>query len=91
MLAKRSLMLNIAAYLISVIVLGVTLRFALGLLLGTAVLFGSLMLLQISVRRMAQDARRSGTASVRRHQLFYMLRLLLFGTRSRGVSGKEGR
>lgn len=79
MLLRRSLWLDAAAYLISVIVLHATLRFALGLLLGTAVLFGTLFLLQISVKRMAQDARRSGVTSQRRYLMFYALRLLLFG------------
>lgn len=79
MLGLRSCFLNIAAYLISVIVLGATLRFALGLLLGTAVLFGMLLLLQISVKRMAEDARHAGTTSQRRYLLFYALRLALFG------------
>ena len=79
MLSKRVLFLNIAAYLISVIVLGVTLAFAVGLLLGTAVLFGTLLLLQISIKRMAAEAKRTGTANQRRYLLFYALRLLLFG------------
>ena len=78
MLAKRVLFLNIAAYLIHVIVKGATLSFALGLLLGTAVLFGTLLLLQISVKRMAADAKRTGTTNQRRYLLFYALRLLLF-------------
>ncbi|MBR6107006.1 MAG: ATP synthase subunit I [Oscillospiraceae bacterium] len=78
MLAGRAVFLNIAAYLISVIVLGVTAAFAFGLLLGTAVLIGSLLLLRYSILRMETDAKRTGTASQRRHRMFYALRLMLF-------------
>lgn len=78
MLMKRAVFLNIAAYLISIIVLGVTLRFALGLLLGTAVLFCTLLLLLLSVLRMEDDAKRYGLTSQRRYLLFYALRLLVF-------------
>ena len=78
MLAGRAVFLNIAAYLMSVIILGVTLSFAVGLLLGTAVLFGSLLLLQYSLKRMAEDAKRTGVTNQRRYQMFYALRLLLF-------------
>ena len=78
-LMKRALLLDLAAYLISVIVLGVTLSFALGLLLGTAVLLVTLLLLKISVTRMAEDAKRTGVTSQRRYLLFYALRLAVFG------------
>lgn len=78
-LAKRSVFLDIAAYLISTPFLGVTLSFALGLLLGTAVLLVTLMLLKISVERMAEDAKRSGVTSQRRYLLFYVARLAIFG------------
>lgn len=77
-LMKRAAFLNIAAYLISIPVLGATLRFALGLLLGTAVLFCTLLLLRLSVLRMADDAKRYGVTSQRRYLLFYALRLLVF-------------
>ena len=77
-LMKRAVFLDIAAYLISVMFLGVTLSFALGLLLGTAVLLISLLLLRISVLRMEEDARRYGTSSQRRHLLFYAARLGVF-------------
>ena len=79
MLAKRSVFLNIAAYLVSVIVLGATLSFAAGLLLGTAVLIGTLLLTRYSILRMAEEAKRAGVTNRRRWQLFYALRLLLFG------------
>lgn len=75
---KRAVFLDIAAYLISVIVLGATLSFALGLLLGTAVLLATLLLLKISVERMAADAKRSGVTSQRRYLLFYAMRLGVF-------------
>lgn len=78
-LAKRAVFLNIAAYLVSIPVLGVTLSFALGLMLGTSVLVISLILLKNSVTRMAEDAKRSGVTSQRRYLLFYALRLAVFG------------
>ncbi|MBP0968261.1 MAG: ATP synthase subunit I [Oscillospiraceae bacterium] len=78
MLMKRAVFLNIAAYLCSIIAVGVTLRFASGLLLGTAVLFCTLLLLRLSVLRMEDDAKRYGTTSQRRYLLFYALRLLVF-------------
>ena len=78
-IAKRAAFLDIAAYLVSVIFLGVTVSFALGLLLGTAVLFVTLLLLKNSVERMTADAKRSGVTSQRRYLLFYALRLAVFG------------
>lgn len=78
-LMLRAIWLDLAAYLISVIVLGVTLSFALGLLLGTAVLLISLLLLRESVLRMEADAKRSGVTNQRRYLLFYALRLAVFG------------
>ena len=78
MLMKRAVFLNIAAYLISIIVIGVTMRFAFGLLLGTAVLFCTLVLLRLSVLRMEDDAKRFGMTSQRRYLLFYALRLFVF-------------
>lgn len=77
-IAKRAVFLDIAAYLISMIVCGASLSFALGLLLGTAVLLGTLFLLKISVERMAADAKRSGVTSQRRYLLFYAMRLGVF-------------
>ena len=74
----RAVFLDIAAYLISVIVCGITLSFALGLLLGTAVLLATLCLLKISVERMAADAKRSGVTSQRRYLLYYAMRLGVF-------------
>lgn len=78
-LMKRAMFLNIAAYLVSIIFLGVTVSFALGLLLGTLMLFAMLLLLKISVSRMAEDAKRAGVTSQRRYLLFYALRLGVFG------------
>lgn len=77
-LMKRAVFLNVAAYLISIIAVGVTLRFAAGLLLGTAVLLCTLLLLRLSVLRMEDDAKRFGTTSQRRYLLFYALRMLVF-------------
>ena len=76
---KRAVFLDIAAYLISVTVCGASLSFALGLLLGTAVLLATLLLLKISVERMAADAKRSGVTSQRRYLLYYAMRLGVFG------------
>lgn len=76
---KRAVFLDIAAYLISVIVCGASLSFALGLLLGTAVLLATLLLLKISVERMAADAKRSGVTSQRRYLLYYAMRFGVFG------------
>ncbi len=78
MLARRTVFLNIAAYLVSVIVLGATLSFAAGLLLGSAVLFCSLFLLRYSVLRMAEEAKRTGIPNRRRYRFFYALRLFVF-------------
>ncbi len=78
-LAKRAVLLDLAAYLLSVIFIGATAAFACGLLLGTAVLICSLLLLKTSVERMAYDAKRSGVTNQRRYQLFYALRLAVFG------------
>lgn len=78
MLMKRAVFLDIAAYLLSILYLGVTLRFAIGLLIGTAVLFGSLLLLRQSVRRVEDDAKRYGMTSQRRYQVSYAIRLLIF-------------
>jgi hypothetical protein len=78
MLMRRGLFLSIAAYLISVPVIGATLRFALGLAVGHLVLLGTLILLNCGISRMAYDAKHSGVTSQRRYLLLYALRLLLF-------------
>ena len=78
LLMRRGLFLSIAAYLISVPVLGATLRFALGLAVGHLVLLGTLILLNRGISRMAYDAKHSGVTSQRRYLLLYALRLLLF-------------
>ncbi len=78
MLSKRALFLDIAAYLISTLFYGFDYPFAAGLLLGTAVLLATLMLLRVSVERMAHDAKRAGVTSQRRYLLFYALRLAVF-------------
>ena len=73
-----SAVLDAAAYLISMLWLRVTAAFALGLLLGTVLLIGMLILLHISIVRMAEDAKRTGVTSQRRYVLFYALRLAVF-------------
>ena len=78
MLIKRAAFLDAAAYLISTLFYGFTYPFALGLLLGTAVLAASLHLLRVSVERMAHDAKSAGVTSQRRYLVFYALRLLVF-------------
>ena len=78
MLMRRGVLLDIAAYLISIPFLGATLRFALGLALGHLILLVTLLLLNRSISRMAYDAKHSGVTSQRRYLLLYALRLLLF-------------
>lgn len=78
MLLRCSVFLNIAAYLVSTFWIGFTAAFAFGLLLGTAALFGTLLILHISIVRMAEDAKRTGVANQKRYLLFYGLRLLVF-------------
>lgn len=68
----RTVFLNIAVYLISGLVQGFTLSFALGLLLGTALLFVYLLLLSRSV---AQPGGRPQVQMVSG----YLLRLVLIG------------
>lgn len=77
-LAKRAVLLDIAAYCMSIPFYGMTISFAAGLAAGTLVLFGSLFLLNLSLARMAEEAKRSGTSSQKRFLLFYGLRLGLF-------------
>ena len=79
MLGKRCICLDIAAWCISNFFLGLNLRFALGLLLGTAVLFVNLLILHRSIALMAYDAKRTGSASSKRHFAYYLLRLGVLG------------
>ena len=72
----RSVFLNLAAYLISVAVQGFTLSFAVGLLLGTLLLFADLLLLSRSVSRSVEHA---GARPEMRMVSGYLLRLLLIG------------
>lgn len=78
LLMRRALWLDLSAYLISTFFLGVTVSFALGLILGTAVLFLTLLLLKASIERLESDAKRSGVTDSRRYQLFYAARLAVF-------------
>lgn len=73
-----SAVLDAAAYLVSTLWLGFTASFALGLLLGTVLLFGMLVLLHLSIVKLAEDAKRTGVTSQRRYVLFYALRLTVF-------------
>ncbi len=75
----RTLLLDLAAVLIRGMFPGETLPFALGLLLGSAVMLADLLLLNRAVRAMARDAEAGGTSSQRRFQGNYLLRMLLFG------------
>ena len=69
----RSVFLNLAAYLISVAVQGFTLSFAVGLLLGTLLLFADLLLLSRSVSRSVEHA---GARPEMRMVSGYLLRLI---------------
>lgn len=72
----RTLFLNIAVYLISGLVQGFTLSFAVGLLLGTALLFVYLLLLSRSVARSVEQP--GGRPQVQMVS-GYLLRLVLIG------------
>ncbi len=73
-----ALLLDAAAYGISIPFLGITLSFAVGLLLGTVVLWLYLFLLAKSVLSMAKQAKQTGIADHKRHMRYYVLRLLVF-------------
>ena len=72
----RTVFLNIAVYLISGLVQGFTLSFAVGLLLGTALLFVYLLLLSRSVARSVEQP--GGRPQVQMVS-GYLLRLVLIG------------
>lgn len=72
----RSVFLDISAYLISVLVQGATLSFALGLVLGTGLLFVYLLLLSWSVTRSVE---RPGGRPQAQMVGGYLLRLVLIG------------
>lgn len=78
MLGSRSLLLNVAAYGISAFLDGFTLRFALGLLLGTAVMLCNLLLLHRSLRQTIYEAKRTGKANAALQLRGYLLRMALF-------------
>ncbi|MBR6762107.1 MAG: hypothetical protein IKM30_08770 [Oscillospiraceae bacterium] len=77
-LLRIALLLDAAAYGISIPFLGITVSFAMGLLLGTVVLWCYLLLLAKSILVMAQQAKQTGTANPKRHMRYYVLRLLIF-------------
>ena len=70
----RSVFLNLAAYLISVAVQGFTLSFAVGLLLGTLLLFADLL-----SRSVSRSVEHAGARPEMRMVSGYLLRLLLIG------------
>lgn len=72
----RTVFLNIAVYLLSGLVQGFTLSFAVGLLLGTALLFVYLLLLSRSVARSVEQP--GGRPQVQMVS-GYLLRLVLIG------------
>ncbi len=78
MLGIRCGFLDIAAWCISNLFLGLNYHFALGLLLGTAALFVNLFILKHSIDLMAYDAKRTGQASTKRHMAYYLLRMAVF-------------
>lgn len=78
MLAIRAALLDLSAYLISTFFYGFTLRFALGLLLGTAVMVCNLLLLQRGLSRVVYEAKREGKADIALHTRYYIYRLAVF-------------
>lgn len=78
MLGIRAMLLNLAAYLISTFFFGFTLRFALGLMLGTAVMIVNLLILQKGISRIAYDAKRDEKANIALHTRYYLYRLGVF-------------
>lgn len=77
-LCRRAVRLDIIVYGISIPFLGVTLSFGLGLLLGTVILWVSLLLLCRSVSHIAAQAMQSAPYDAKRHLANYLLRMLVF-------------
>lgn len=75
---RGAICLDVIAYGISIPLVGITLSFCAGLLLGTAILLLRLLLLYDGIRRAAAAALQTGYFSVRRQRLNYLLRMLLF-------------
>lgn len=77
-LCRHAVFLDIAAYCISIPFLGLTLSFALGLLLGTAVLWISLLLLRRNVKYMTEQTVQNMQQNQKRHLANYLMRMLIF-------------
>lgn len=77
-MAKWAAILDVAAYGISILFLGLTLPFALGLILGTAAMLLSMWLLSRTVLKIAERAKQTGTHD-RRYLASYISRLLIIG------------
>ena len=77
-IGKWSVILDALAYSISIPFLGFRLPFAMGLLLGTVTMLGSMWLLSRTVLRIAEQAKETGTHD-RRYLKSYLLRMLMIG------------
>ncbi len=78
-IGKWSVILDAAAYCIGIPFLGVRLPFAMGLLLGTITMLGSMWLLSRTMLKIAEQAKETGTHD-RRYLKSYLLRMLMTGT-----------
>lgn len=77
-MAKWSIILDIAAYGISIVVLGLKLPFAVGLAIGTAAMLFSMWLLSRTALKIAECAKQTGTHD-KRYLASYSLRLMIIG------------
>ncbi len=77
-MAKWAIILDVAAYGISVMLCGFTLPFALGLMLGTIAMLTSMWLLSRTVLKIAERAKETGTHN-RRYLASYVLRMAILG------------
>ncbi len=77
-MAKWAVILDVIAYSISVVFCGLTLPFAMGLILGTIAMLISLWLLSRTVLKMAERAKETGTHD-RRYLASYVLRMAILG------------
>lgn len=78
MLLLWGILLDAAAYFISTFFYGFTLRFALGLLIGTAVMLINLRILQFGLTLVLSEAKRTGKANMKLHNKYYVIRQLVF-------------
>lgn len=77
-MTKWAVILDIAAYGISIAFLGLTLPIAMGLLLGTAAMLLSMWLLSRTALKIAECAKQTGTHD-KRYLVSYSVRLLIVG------------